>query len=135
MADDPQNEGTLSNGGGGELSAAVTVFGDELEWEADISVVEGQPTGLLQLDPFVSGYLGRLSGWQLEPVTADSDWNDCGTTLRDMASRWCGHRPTQGRGHSARASRSCSQQSTSGAAHLTRPHCIAGGSRQASAGR
>eukprot|EP00873_Tetraselmis_striata_P042631 jgi/Tetstr1/462895/TSEL_007844.t1 len=77
-----------STSGGGELSACVTVFGDELEWEADISVVEGQPTGLLQLDPFVSGYLGRMSGWQLSILTADSDWDDSGTSLRDIADRW-----------------------------------------------
>lgn len=87
----PQDGAAPSTSGGGELSACVTVFGDELEWEADISVVEGQPTGLLQLDPFVSGYLGRMSGWQLSILTADSDWDDSGTSLRDIADRWYGH--------------------------------------------
>jgi hypothetical protein len=68
----------------------LTVFGEELEWEADLTVVEGEPTGLVQLDPFVSGFLGRLSGWTLSTLTADDDWEESGTSLRELAERWCG---------------------------------------------
>lgn len=71
-----------------ELSACLTVFGEELEWEADLTVVEGEPTGLVQLDPFVSGFLGRLSGWTLSTLTADDDWEESGTSLRELAERW-----------------------------------------------